>query len=130
MRKRSLTRLGETEMEVLQHVWELGDCTVAQVRARMLRERQVAYTTVMTVMRKLANKGFLRYDADGATYVYSAARSPEDVRQEILDGLLDKVFNGSTTALVQTLVGSDRLTDTERAEIGRLVADVGEEGDR
>lgn len=128
MRRRSLSPLGETEMEVLQHVWDMGEATVSDVRERILAERSVAYTTVMTVMKKLAEKGFLRFEADGATYVYSPARDPEEVRQEILQDLLDKVFLGSRTALVQTLVGGEEIPESERDEILRLVRSLdGEE---
>ena len=65
MKRKSLTPLGETEMEVLHHVWDLGRATVADVQARILRERKVAYTTVMTVMKKLADKGYLQFEMDG-----------------------------------------------------------------
>ena len=120
-RKRSLTPLGETEMEVLHHVWELGHATVADVHERILRDRKVAYTTVMTVMKKLAGKGFLQFERDGASYVYSAARSPDEVRGGLLDALLDKVFHGSAAALVQTLVQREELSDADRERILRLV---------
>ncbi len=124
MRRKSLTPLGETEMEVLHHVWDLGSATVADVHERVLGERTVAYTTVMTVMKKLADKGFLRFETDGATYVYSAARSPEDVRRDLLQDVLDKVFRGSPTALVQSLVQAEEISEAERSEIRRLIADL------
>jgi predicted transcriptional regulator len=115
-------------MEVLQHVWELGEATVADVRERILESRSVAYTTVMTVLKKLTDKGFLRFEEAGATYVYSPARDPEDVRQEILRELVDKVFLGSRTALVQTLVGGEGIAEGEREEILRLVRSLEGEG--
>jgi len=55
--KKSITPLGETEMEVLHHVWDLQDATVADVHERILSDRKVAYTTVMTVMKNLKKKG-------------------------------------------------------------------------
>lgn len=114
-------------MEVLNHVWTLGEATVAAVRDRILEERDIAYTTVMTVMKKLAGKGFLRFDSDGGTYVYGAARPPEEVRQEILEGLLDSVFQGSRTALVQTLVRGQDMSASEREELLALVETLAEE---
>ena len=129
MKRRSLSPLGETEMEVLNHVWTLGEATVAAVRDRILEERDIAYTTVMTVMKKLAGKGFLRFDSDGGTYVYGAARPPAEVRQEILEGLLDSVFQGSRTALVQTLVQGEGMSPGEREELLALVESLaGERG--
>ncbi len=127
-RKRSLSPLGETEMEVLHHVWELGSATVAEVHERILRERKVAYTTVMTVMKKLSDKAFLRFERDGATYVYSAARSPDDVRDSLLQALLQKVFQGSSAALVQTLVRREDISPEEHEEIRRMVENIVTEG--
>ncbi len=124
MKKKSLTPLGETEMEVLHHVWDLGRATVADVQARILHSRKVAYTTVMTVMKKLADKGYLQFEKDGATYIYSAARPPEEVQHSLLSSVLTKVFRGSPAALVQTLVQHESLSDAERAEILKMIEDL------
>jgi predicted transcriptional regulator len=121
MRRKSLTPLGETEMEILHHVWDLGQATVADVRERILASRDVAYTTVMTVMKNLADKGYLQFEKDGVTYVYSAARPPEEVRHSLVDDLVRKVFAGSPLALVQTLVRSDNMTEAERQDLKRLI---------
>ena len=121
MRRKSLTSLGETEMEVLQHVWDLGRATVADVQGRILQARPVAYTTVMTVMKNLAEKGYLKYVQEGNQYVYEAAQQAEDVRHRLLGGLIEKVFRGSPSALVQTLVRSEQLSETEREEIRRII---------
>ena len=88
MRRRTLNPLGETEMEVLQHVWTLGSATVSDVHERILATREVAYTTVMTVLKKLATKGYLTYERDGNAYVYSAAQPPDEVRADLLRGCL------------------------------------------
>lgn len=108
-------------MEVLHHVWDLGEATVADVRARILDERDIAYTTVMTVMRKLADKGYLEFEKDGRTYVYAPARQPNEVQHSILRRLMDRVFEGSPMALVQTLVRHENLSDEERDEIRRMI---------
>ena len=129
MRSKSLTPLGETEMEVLHHVWDLGRASVADVQARIMDERKIAYTTVMTVMKKLADKGYLQYEKDGATYVYTPARKPEEVQSSLVDDLVSKVFRGSSLALVQTLVKSEDLSDEERKEIIQLIDSL-TEGDR
>ena len=111
-------------MEVLQHVWDLERATVAEVHERILRDRKVAYTTVMTVMKKLAGKGYLGIDDSEQTYVYTAARPAAEVRASLVDDLVEKVFRGSPTALVQALVRRESLTDEERAEIERLVDEL------
>lgn len=124
MKRRILNPLGETEMEVLQHVWSLGEASVAEVHVRILASREVAYTTVMTVMKKLASKGYLTFVKEGNAYIYSAAQAPEQVRHELLSGLLDKVFQGSTRALVQTLVRHERLSEQEVEALREIVNSI------
>ena len=119
--KKSLTPLGETEMEILHHVWELGEATVASVQERILEERKVAYTTVMTVMKNLADKGYLQFRKEGVTYVYSAAQEPAKVQSSLIGKLVDKVFKGSPSALIQTLVQNEQLSDEERTQIKKLI---------
>lgn len=127
MRRRSLSRLGETEMEVLQEVWARGEASVADVHDSILEVRPIAYTTVMTVMRKLARKGFLHCDSSGSRYLYTPARSPAQVRHDLVRDLLDHAFQGSAAALVQTLVRGETLSAEESAEIHELLARMAEE---
>jgi predicted transcriptional regulator len=119
--KKSLTPLGETEMEVLHHVWELEEATVKQVRKRILEKREVAYTTIMTVMKNLAEKDYLKYRKDGVTYVYSPAQQPDSVRSNLVGNLISKVFKGSPKELVQTLVKSKDLTEKDLNEIKSMI---------
>lgn len=126
MRKKSLTSLGETEMEVLHHVWDLGEARVADVRERILEDRDVAYTTVMTVLKKLADKGYLEYRKDGRSYVYSAAVPPDEVQHTLLRRLMDKVFHGSPSALVQTLIRREALDGDEQEAIRSLLGQLDE----
>lgn|SRR5690606_9359730 len=119
--RRSLSPLGGTELEVLQHVWALGRATVRDVYERVREDRRVAYTTVMTVMKNLAEKGYLTYEQDGAAYVYRAARPPEEVQSSLLSGFVEKVFGGSPAALVQTLALSEELDPEDLAALRRLI---------
>jgi len=116
-----LTPLGGTEMEVLREVWTLGRATARDVHDRIHERRPLAYTTVMTVIKNLADKGYLTYESEGTAYVYTAARAPEEVRATVLGGILDKVFGGSTASLVQALTQRETLSADERAEIRALI---------
>src|SRR6056297_3652781 len=124
--RKSLTPLGESEMEILHHVWALGEATVAQVRERILKERKVAYTTVMTIMKNLNDKGYLKYRKDGNTYVYSARKDPQDVQSNLVSGLIDKVFKGSASALVQTLVKGENISEEELKELKNMIDEMEE----
>lgn len=123
-RKRALVSLGETEMEVLHVVWALGTPTVADVHARLTEQRPLAYTTVLTVLRNLTEKGYLAATRDGIRDRYRAAQAPEAVRGSLLKTFLGNAFDGSPIALVQTLVRAETLSDAERAEIRRLLDDL------
>lgn len=125
--RKSLTPLGETEMEVLHHVWELGEATVADVQKRILTKRKVAYTTVMTVMKNLNDKGYLKFRKQGVTYIYTAAIKPENVRLNLVDQLVKKVFKGSASALVQTLVKAENLEDADIKELKDLISKMEDE---
>jgi predicted transcriptional regulator len=119
--RKPLSPLGETEMEILNHVWKLGEASVADVREEILMNREVAYTTVMTIMKNLADKSYLKYRKEGMSYIYSAAVHPDQVKFSLIDRLIDKVFQGSPKDLVQTLVQSENLTEEERNEIKKLI---------
>lgn len=119
--RKSLTPLGETEMEVLHHVWNVGEASVADIRGRILEDRKVAYTTIMTVMKNLADKGYLKYRKEGISYIYSAAIDPSNVQFNLVDRLVDKVFHGSPRDLVQALVKNEKLSEKDRDEIKKLI---------
>ena len=104
-------------MEVLHHVWALGRATVSEVLESILQDRRVAYTTVLTILNKLARKGYLACDKTGTSYVYSARLEPDEVRRNLLTSLMEKVFLGSPGALVQTLVHSEDLSEDDLEEI-------------
>lgn len=118
-----ITPLGGTEMEILRQVWTLGRATAREVHDRI--ERPVAYTTITTVMKNLADKDYLTFEREGTTFVYTAARPPEEVRQSLLSTVVDKVFGGSARTLIQTLAGHESLTDAEQAEVRRLLHQLG-----
>ena len=115
--KKPLRPLGESEMEVLHVVWKLKEASVPQVHNEILKSRKVAYTTIMTIMKKLADKGLLQFYKQGNAYVYQAAQPEEKVKHSLLQQLLDKVFKGSPGELVQNLVEHESLSAAQRKEI-------------
>jgi BlaI family penicillinase repressor len=116
-RRNLLGPLGETELEILNLVWALKEGTVSEVRERILEDREVAYTTVQTVMNNLTKKGYLEHSSKGKSFVYRAVKPASEVRSNILRDLVQRVFMGSHLELVQALVRDEDLTDEELAEI-------------
>ena len=122
--RKSLTPLGETEMEVLHHVWNMKKASVSEVHEEIRKTRKVAYTTIMTVMKKLGEKGYLKYEKQGVTYIYSPAQEPETVKHNLLNNLLQKVFKGSPMAMMQTLVQNETISGDEIDEIKKMIGDM------
>ena len=123
-RKPSLAPLGESEMELLNLVWESGRASVADIHQLALQKRQVAYTTIMSQLKKLADKGYLGFQKEGSAYIYSAARRPDDVRHSLLSNILDKVFGGSALEMVKSLVNNEPISSEDYAEMKRLIEEM------
>jgi predicted transcriptional regulator len=105
---KGLTRL---ELEIMQVLWKRGASNVSEVQDGMGRE--LAYTTVQTVLNTLHRKGKLRRKLDGRAYVYSAAVTEANALRHAVRDLVDRMFGGSSEELVLSLIKS-REIDPER----------------
>ena len=77
MTGKSIDELGALQREALEIIWSLGQATVHQVRDELNKDRDLAYTTVLTAMQKLEKAGLLKHQREGKTYVYLPAQSRE-----------------------------------------------------
>ena len=113
--------LGSLEAQVMEWIWSRGSATVRQVVDDLARTRQLAYTTVMTIMTRLHDKGLLRRSRDGKTYVYAPALSREQFRarvsRDIVRGL---VAEFGDVALAQFLAALDRVDEKHRRSLQEL----------
>lgn len=125
MKNKSTLSLGDSEMEVLTLVWELKKATVSQVQEKILQNRKVAYTTVMTMMQNLSKKGYLEFEKEGQMYVYTPAIDPTKVKKDFLGHMINKVFKGSPAALMQTLVQSEEISDEDQKSIMDIINKMG-----
>jgi len=113
--------LTERELEVMHAFWNRGESTVAEVRD-LLAESGLdrAYTTIATLVRILAEKGFLNQINEERPFIYQPAQSYEDVSRKLLGEVVDRVFRGSRELLLVRLMERENLTDNER----KLLKDV------
>lgn len=99
--------LGELELAVMESVWSRGEATVRDVHEDLAAERSIAYTTVMTVMTRLARKGLLRKRREGTAFVYEAPLSADELLQssvrDLLSGLLSEFARPTLSAFVDTV---------------------------
>ncbi|MHC4354920.1 MAG: BlaI/MecI/CopY family transcriptional regulator, partial [Planctomycetota bacterium] len=89
-----LDDLGELQRAVIEVVWERGEASVHQVRAKLSRRKKLAYTTVLTAMQKLEKAGWLRHRSEGKVYIYAPTRTREEAGARSVRKFLDRIFDG------------------------------------
>src|ERR1051325_11468903 len=119
MRRRSTT-LTEQELEIMKIVWERDSVTVRDVYEALLERRKVAYTTVMTMMKILEQKKYLKKSQADRAFVYQPAQPKRQVIGAMVREFVNRVFNGSAEPLLVHLVEEHDLSQEDLEEIARL----------
>lgn len=109
--------LTKSEQAILEVLWERGEASVREVADELSKQKPVAYTTVLTMFNILGKKGFVSHRQEGRAFIYRAAITREEARQQALDHLLSQFFEGSPNLLAQHLLQDH---DIGRAEIRAL----------
>ena len=103
-------------------IWELHQATVRDVYEKLREQRAIAYTTVMTMMNILEQKGFLKKrPAEGRAYVYHSAQPKGKVIKAMVQDFVNRVFNGSAEPLMVQLVRDRHLSRAEVEKIARAI---------
>lgn len=124
-KKHSEIRLGRLELQIMNVVWEKGTATVHDVKDVLGKGRKPAYSTILTMMRKLEAKGYLEHDVDERTYVYRSTISQQAARRGILGDIVDRLFEGSPSLLLNSLVEQDRISKKELDQVQKLIKERG-----
>src|ERR1700730_13541679 len=119
--KKPKTTLTGQELEIMKVIWKLGTPTVRQVYETLMEHRKIAYTTVMTMMNILEQKGYLKKTQKDRASVYQATRPQKQVIRGMVREFVDRVFNGSAEPLLLHLVEDRRLSENDLDEIRRLM---------
>lgn len=118
--------LSEAELEVLKVLWDGGPAAVRAINVELERRgRSWAYTTVATLLQRLAAKGFVSSDASEIPHVYRAAVSREEVLERRLREAADELCGGAAAPLVLALVKGNQFTPEELARFRRLLDEAG-----
>ena len=115
------TVLAGQELEIMKVIWQLGTATVRDVYEELLKRRKIAYTTVMTMMKILEQKGYLKKSEKDRAFVYRPARPQRQVINGMVKEFINRVFNGSAEPLLLHLVEEKGLSPEEVSEIRRLI---------
>ena len=100
--------LAEREAQLMDVLWDHGPSTVAQVQAHL--KDDLAYTTVLTMLRKLEAKGYVGHEEEGRAHRYHALIERADAQQGALESLVSRLFKGSSDALLMHLVSREKLS--------------------
>ncbi|HBE72120.1 MAG TPA: CopY family transcriptional regulator [Planctomycetaceae bacterium] len=126
------SELTDRELEIMNVFWDgdSSEVTIAAVQERLgIGGRELAYTTVATLVRILVEKGFLKQVTQRRPHMFAATRSRKEVSGRLLRNLTQRVFGGSAEALVMRLMEDEQLSASERKRLQDLLQDTSGESD-
>jgi len=115
--------LGDLQLAILRTLWDLGEAPVSAVH-EALADRQLALTTIATMLRKMEEKGLVAHTELGRQFVYRAKVAPEQVQKNLVGDLVTKLFDGDPLALVNHLLRAGEIELGELDDLRRQVADA------
>jgi BlaI family transcriptional regulator, penicillinase repressor len=114
------------ELAIMKVIWRLKKVTVRDVYETLREQRPIAYTTVMTMMNVLEEKGYLSKARVDRAYVYRPTRSQQQVLRQMVADFVDRVFDGAASSLFVHLAKDNRLSKDERRTIRRMIEEMDE----
>ncbi len=114
-------RLADLQMAIMQVLWDQGEATVAAVREALAPDRELAYTTVGTMLTKMEANGQVTHRSDGRVNIYKPAIKPDHVKRRMLTDLAERLFAGDVGDLVCCLLDGVDVSPDDLAEIKRLI---------
>jgi BlaI family transcriptional regulator, penicillinase repressor len=96
----------ESELEILQILWQNGTATVRDVHEDLAKTKDVGYTTTLKLMQIMHDKGLVKRDESMRTHIYQPAVNKERTQKHLLEKMIDSLFGGSSTQLVLQALGS------------------------
>lgn len=107
----------ESELEILQVIWQKGEATVREVHELLGGQKDVGYTTTLKTMQIMHEKGLLDRDTSSRTHVYKPNVSQKKTQEHFLNKMIDGLYNGSAGRLVMGALGHKKLSANDLREI-------------
>src|SRR5258708_8238004 len=114
-------RLGKLQLAIMRVLWRRREAAVAEVHEDLEDERDLAPTTVATMLAKLEHKGVVAHRTEGRRFIYRPLVNEELVRRSMVDDLTSQLFHGDVTALVNHLLSEHAIEPRELAELRTLI---------
>lgn len=119
-----LNRPTESEMEILQILWERGPSTVREVHEILSQTKDSGYTTTLKLMQIMNEKGLLNRNDDAKSHVYTAAVKKESIQKQAVSKMINGLFKGSSAKLVMHALGNHRASKEEIVEIKKYLDEI------
>lgn len=114
----------ESELEILQVLWQRGIATVREVHEELSTTKDAGYTTTLKLMQIMNEKGLVQRDDSSKTHIYEAIVSKENTQQHFVGKLMNTLFDGSASQLVMRALGGSKPTKKEIDEIQKLIDEL------
>jgi BlaI family transcriptional regulator, penicillinase repressor len=119
--KEELPALSQSQLEIMHVVWELNEATVTDVWQQLLPKRKIARNTILTLMDRLAKRGWLKREPLANSHKYRAAVSRKSALGDVVDHLVKTAFSDSPDRLMMALLDSRGITADEAARIKQMI---------
>jgi BlaI family penicillinase repressor len=114
----------DSELEILNILWEKGPCTVREVHEVLEKNKDAGYTTTLKLMQIMHDKKLVERNVTAKSHVYTANVSQEKTRGQIVKRMIDNVFNGSASQLVMQALGHHKPNAEELNEIKKYLEEI------
>ncbi|MBN1379719.1 MAG: BlaI/MecI/CopY family transcriptional regulator [Gammaproteobacteria bacterium] len=116
----------QAELEILNILWEIGECRIQEMNERLNKLRPVGYTTTLKSMQVMVQKGLLDRRLEGRSHIYFPAIQEKSTKNKLLNRFIDNTFRGSSSKLVIHLLGNKKVSAEEINEIKEFLKQIEE----
>jgi predicted transcriptional regulator len=124
MAKRQTPKPTDSELEILQILWQNGPSTVKTVNEKLNEKKEVGYTTTLKIMQIMNEKNIVLRDENERSHIYKAAIKENEIQKVLLDKLLETAFSGSAANLVMQALGNSQPSKEELKKIRELLNQI------
>lgn len=117
-------KLDDLQLRIMQVLWKAGEAGVSDIQEQLKaqEERELAITTLNTVLQRLYKRGIVNYRKEGRQYIYRAEVSEKETQSSMASSLIDRLFKGKSSVLVNHLLESSAFDSDELEELKQRIA--------
>lgn len=124
MKNSKLNKPTESEMEILQVLWDEGDSTVREVHEILSQKKEAGYTTTLKLMQIMHDKGLLSRNDSSRTHIYKSLVKQESMQKQVVSKMINSMFKGSPANLIMHALGNHRASKEELEEIKSYLGEM------